>query len=399
MKHSRLALAAGAIAAALLSACSTESTRSAQAQFVGSEKCSSCHSQEYATWKNSWHAKMVRPAKAALLKDAGDNWDKDAKGTAGPVKANISGAPAKMDDVVMVVGSRWKQRFLVPNPANGGHQFLDKQWNTVHKQWENYGQKNTWEGQCATCHTTGYRVLEVDEKTRAVKKWAYNEMNVGCEACHGPGSKHAAGGDKREIFNPGRASHAEASKVCGYCHIRVENYNYKTPEGNPSEQLPHPTLGMSFRAGTDDWTTWYPDKLLAVGIHAEDPINKNWPNTDLNNAFWLDEQFTKSGLADARKHHQEYQEHIQGAHHKKNIAGCNSCHTPHAMGRAPMVAARDTCKACHLAPVDIDRVMPGTASTASNLFVRTHTFNKEQARKTGPTVNAGTPEPAYFYKK
>ncbi|MCK7493940.1 MAG: hypothetical protein MZW92_23715 [Comamonadaceae bacterium] len=28
------------------------------------------------------------------------------------------------------------------NPATGGHQFLDKQWNRVHKQWEPYGQKN-----------------------------------------------------------------------------------------------------------------------------------------------------------------------------------------------------------------------------------------------------------------
>jgi hypothetical protein len=40
--------------------------------------------------------------------------------------------------------------------------------------------------------------------------------------------------------------------------------------------------------------------------------------------------------------------------------------------------------------------MPGTASTAANLFVATHTFNPNQARKQTPRA-AGAPE--YFYRK
>lgn len=399
MRDRSIIAAAAASAAMLLAGCTTGMAGGADRQFVGSEKCSACHKTEYQSWKASWHAKMVRPAKEALLKDAGDNWAKDAKGNAGPTKANVTGAPAKMEDVVYVIGSHWKQRFLVPNPASGGHQFLDKQWNAIHKQWEPYGQKNTWESQCATCHATGYRVLAIDEQTRAVKKWAMSEENVGCEACHGPGSKHATTGDRREIFNPGKASHAESSKVCGYCHIRLENYNFKTAEGNPAEQLPHPVIGQSYKAGTDDWTTWYPDKVLLVGIQPEDPITKNWPNTDLNNAFWIDEAAQKSGYFEARKHRQQYQEHLQTAHFKKNVAGCVTCHSPHASSSNPKpVKAADTCKACHLAPVDIEKVMPGTASTAGNLFVRTHTFNPASTRKGGPTAT-NAPEPAYYYKK
>lgn len=395
MQRTALGLLAAASTLALLAACSTGQAPSREAQFVGSEKCSSCHADEYKTWQATWHAKMVRPASTAMIKDAADNWAKDSKGNAGPTTANISKAKATIDDVVMVVGSRWKQRYLVRNPASGGHQFLDKQWNTVHKQWEPYGQANTYEANCATCHVTGYRVTEVDEKTRAVKKWAYQELNIGCEACHGPGSRHASTGDKREIFNPGKVSQAEGSKVCGYCHIRVENYQFKTPEGRPSEQLPHPTVGQSYRAGLDDWTKWYPEQVLLVGIQPEDPIGKNWPNTDLNNAFWLDEQFQKSGLADARKHHQQYQEHLQTKHHTANVAGCVSCHSPHAVKGKQPVAAKDSCTGCHGNAMDWDKLMPGTAQTAQNLFVRTHTFNKDQARKSGPTVPAGAPEPAY----
>lgn len=390
---SALVVAAGLLGVA---ACSTGGSSVAQAEFVGSAKCQTCHGEQYATWKESWHAKMVRPAKAALLQDAADNWAKDGKGNPGPTKANITGTPAKMEDIVYVIGSKWKQRFLVPNPATGGHQFLDKQWNTLHKQWEPYGQKNTWETQCATCHSTGYRVVEVDEKTRAVKKWAMSEPNTGCEACHGPGSRHASTGDKKAIFNPANASLSEASKVCGYCHIRIENDYYKTAEGNHSEFLPHPTVGQSYRAGTDDWTQWYPDKVLMVGIQPEDVITKNYPGTDLNNAFFVDEAAQKSGFFEARKHHQEYQEYLQSAHAKKNVAGCTTCHSPHASAAKPAKKAVDSCKGCHGSTAyDLDKVMPGTGQTAQNLFIRSHTFNPNSARKGGPTISAATPEPAY----
>jgi len=385
--------------ALLLAGCSTQSG-APEPTFVGSDECRTCHKPEYRSWKDSWHAKMVRPAAQAMLKDAADNWVRDARGNAGPTRANITGAPVRKEDVVMVIGARWKQRYLVANPQSGGHQFLDKQWNTVQRQWEPYGQKNTWEGQCATCHTTGYRVTAVNDATRAVTRWEFAEKGIGCEACHGPGSRHIASEKRHDIFNPGRASHAEASKVCGYCHSRVENGYYKTPEGNPAEHLPHPQIGKSYRPGVDDWTTWYPDKALIPGVHEDDPVGRNHPNTDLNNAFWLDDQFARSGLADARKHHQQYQEHLQTKHAKANVAGCSSCHSAHGYENTARkrIVASAACGTCHKETMDLDRLMPGTAQTAQNLFVRTHTFNPAQARKSGPTVSAVTPEPAYVGK-
>jgi len=92
--------------------------------------------------------------------------------------------------VQLVVGSYWKQRYLVKNPSTGNLQFMDKQWNRVHKQWENCGQKNDWETQCATCHATGYRLLAYDPANPAAQKVAMVEHNIGCESSHGPGAKH-----------------------------------------------------------------------------------------------------------------------------------------------------------------------------------------------------------------
>ena len=91
-----------ALLAAVLAGCTSGVSTSGDKQFVGSEKCKSCHTNEYATWKGTLHSKMIRTAKDGLLKDAGDNWAKDSKGNAGPTKANISGAPAKMEDVAHV---------------------------------------------------------------------------------------------------------------------------------------------------------------------------------------------------------------------------------------------------------------------------------------------------------
>ena len=59
-------------------------------------------------------------------------------------------------------------------------------------------------------------------------------------------------------------------------------------------------LGESYKAGQDDWTKWYPSKVLLPGIQADDPINKNYPNTDLNNAFFIDDAAQKSGYFEAR---------------------------------------------------------------------------------------------------
>ncbi len=394
-----LALLTAAALAALAVGCTTDPKMAGEkATFVGSEKCGGCHVDEYKTWKNSLHAKMVRTPREALLKDAGDAWAKDGKGNAGPAKGNVDGKAATMADVEFVVGSHWKQRYLVKNAATGNHQFLDKQWNTVHKQWEPYGNKADWETNCATCHATGYTLTAYDPKNPATQKYAMSERNTGCEACHGPGSLHAANLGKRPMFNPAKATKEQASLVCGYCHVRKENEHFKSAQNLPREDQPHPVLGESYKAGQDDWRTWYPEGMLIPGVLPNQPLSKNYPNTDLNNAFFLDEKAQKWNSYDARKHHEEYQEYVQSSHYKNNILACADCHSPHAVKGKAAIEPMKTCAGCHGTTYDPDKIMPGLGSTAANLHVRSHTFNKNQDRPGGPTAT-GMPEPAYFYPR
>src|SRR6266568_2608100 len=255
-------------------------------EFVGSEACKKCHAEEFTSWKTTFHSKIVQPKKGGILKEAVAKWATDGKNP-GPATGNVTGATFKLDDVKCVVGSRWKQRFLVKDDNTGGLQFLNKQYNRLTGEWENYGNKNDWDSNCATCHTTGYRILVYDDKTGKTVKSEYSEIGVGCEACHGPGAKHVKSKNKKDIFNPASVSIEAQSKVCGYCHIRVENEQYKTAQGNPREDLPAPKVGDTYKAG-DDWTKWYPEHVSIPGVQADKPFNAEYKG-DLKGMFKTDD--------------------------------------------------------------------------------------------------------------
>ena len=74
--HRWAAVAAAAFGIAALSGCTTGTSASVAAgdQFVGSEKCGACHAKEFATWKDTYHAKMVRPTKDGILKEVVDGF-------------------------------------------------------------------------------------------------------------------------------------------------------------------------------------------------------------------------------------------------------------------------------------------------------------------------------------
>lgn len=72
---------------------------------------------------------------------------------------------------------------------------------------------------CFECHTTGYGKpggFKSETETPQLK-------NLGCEACHGPGSSHASSGNPKDI------KRKLDTKDCEACHAkdRVAAFNYK----------------------------------------------------------------------------------------------------------------------------------------------------------------------------
>lgn len=360
-------------------------------KFAGSMKCKECHWAEYESWQNSLHSKMVMKKDDGILKAAVEKWASDGTNP-GPTKGNITGEAFGINDVDLVVGAYWKQRFLVKNKETGNHQFMDKQFNRMYEKWEPYGQKNDWEFMCATCHVTGYRLTEYDPANVKNAKATYTEAGVGCEACHGPGAKHARSKKAKHIWNPAKQTKEAQTRACGYCHVRLETELYKTPQGNDREDLPAPKVGDTFKP-SDDWTKWYPEHVILPGLQAEDKIDAEYKG-DLKGMFIVDEISKANGVYEEGKHHQEYQGFIQSKHYKNNILACNDCHTPHMGKNIKAKKAKDTCKACHGGTYSVDKIMPGTGKTADNLYLRTHTFIKDQSRPSKPLAS-GMP---VFYK-
>jgi hypothetical protein len=365
-----------------------EVKKDAKKEFVGSETCKTCHVTEFKSWKESYHSKMIRKRDDGILKGVVEKWATDGT-SPGPTTGNVTGKPFTIQDVEYVIGSKWKQRFLVKDDTTGGHQFLNKQFNRMSGKWENYGNKNDWDSMCVTCHVTGYRLTKYDEANPKTMKSEWSEMNIGCESCHGPGAKHVKSKKKADIWNFVEKSKADQSRVCGSCHIRVENELYLSAQGKPREDMPAPKLGASFKP-SDDWTKWYPAKIVIPGVQPEDKVDADYTG-DLKGLFIKDDISKTMGAYDSAKHHQEYQDFLQSKHYKENLMSCVDCHSPHAGKTTAKKDPRASCATCHDASYTVEKYMPGTGKTADNLFLRTHTFNKNQTRPGGPTAQ-GEPE-------
>jgi len=232
----------------------------------------------------------------------------------------------------------------------------------------------------------------VDRVTGKTLKDEWSEMGVGCEACHGPGAAHLAakGKDrKKTIFNPANVSIQAQSKVCGYCHIRLENEQYRTAQGNPREDLPAPGIGGSYKAG-EDWAIWYPEHVTIPGVQPDRPFTAEYKG-DLKGMFMIDEFAKANNIFEEAKHHQEYQGFLQSQHYKSGKMSCVTCHSPHAGKGKPKKIAAASCITCHDTSYTVSKYMPNTGKTADNLFVRTHTFGKNPRKGARGAADMGPP--------
>ena len=182
-----------------------------RAEFVGSESCRDCHQPEYDNWSGSHHdlAMDVASEKSVL----GDF--NDAEFTLHGVTSRFykkgdqffvytNGPGGEMDEFEITHTFGWfpLQQYLVPFPG-GRLQTLPIAWDSRQNQWFRVPPEGpidpgdwlywtnaaqNWNGMCAQCHSTNL------EKNYDPETGSYNttwtDIDVGCEACHGAGSRH-----------------------------------------------------------------------------------------------------------------------------------------------------------------------------------------------------------------
>ena len=188
------------------------------ASYVGTTACGSCHAKEHAAWRGSHHDRAMEvPDEKTVLGDFADARFLHAGVTNrffrrdGRWFVNTDAPGGKLADfeIKYTFGVYPLQQYLIELPggrlqafgiawdarskAQGGqrwfHLYPDpklKAGDPLH--WTGIDQN--WNHQCADCHSTNLR-KNYDAATRTYKT-TWSDLDVGCEACHGPGSNHAA---------------------------------------------------------------------------------------------------------------------------------------------------------------------------------------------------------------
>ena len=212
-------LSATATIVAVTGDCAANSGTSKTAPtFVGAAACGSCHQSEMAAWRGSHHDLAMAEATEKTVLGNFDN----ATFTYGDVASrffrrdgkflvNTDGPDGKLADfdIRYTFGVTPLQQYLIAFP-DGRMQALGIAWDSRPEdkggqRWFHLypGEKlkagdplhwtgidQTWNFQCAECHSTELRKNYDAQKNTYATTWA--EIDVACEACHGPGSVHVA---------------------------------------------------------------------------------------------------------------------------------------------------------------------------------------------------------------
>jgi hypothetical protein len=182
------------------------------AAYAGSESCRECHVTEYGLWLKSNHGLAERAISADMDRTAfepGRSFKHGAQTSQARVEAGDCqivtlgfGSNVEPYWVERVMGHKPLRQFLTPG-TGGRWQVQEVAYDPKLNQWfDVYGDEDrqpgefghwtgrgmNWNSRCAACHNTGLR-KNYDEATDTYHT-TMAEAGVGCEACHGPLTKH-----------------------------------------------------------------------------------------------------------------------------------------------------------------------------------------------------------------
>lgn len=222
--------------------------------FVGSRSCRSCHKDLFSKWQGSHHDKAMEEAtEETVLGDFSDVTYTDPyngvvsrffrKDKKFYVETEGEKGISAVFEITYTFGYYPLQQYLSPFPG-GRLQCLNIAWDVEKKTWYRlppYDVKGpndwlhwtkggeTWNAMCAECHSTQL-VKNYDIKTNSyATDWF--EIDVGCEACHGPGSDHVTWANREPFARPDLTNSGLSVEtaqltperqvaICAPCHSR-----------------------------------------------------------------------------------------------------------------------------------------------------------------------------------
>ena len=294
-----------------------------EAHYVANTQCLGCHAPQAAGWAGSHHAQAMAPATADTVR--GDFGDKQFRHRGVTTRffrrgdkffVHTDGPDGKLADfeIKYSFGHEPLQQYLI-DIGDGRLQPLQIAWNTQTRQWFHLlpqekappGDVLHWTGRyqtantmCVACHTTGFDKRYDAAADRFDSRW--HEVNVSCQSCHGPGSRHVqapARGQLADLKTP----HKQV-EVCAACHSRRSELSALPVPGQP--HLDH-----------------YLPSLLREGLYHADGQQ-------------LDEVFVVGSYRQSKMY--------------RMGVSCTNCHDPHSA--KPRLQSNALCLQCHQAPAN-----------------------------------------------
>jgi tetratricopeptide (TPR) repeat protein len=222
------------------------------ASFVGRERCRSCHEAADRAFEGSDHdLAMAEATEQTVLGDFDDarfvSRGKQSRfyrrdGRFFVHTEDVGGEPAEFE-IAYTFGHEPLQQYLIRFPG-GRLQALSIAWDRERERWFHlypdqdippedwlHWTRNAqnWNGMCAECHSTNLKKSYDPETDSYATSWS--EIDVSCEACHGPGSRHVAWAELPAMARPelpdaglvlptSGISSRELVELCAPCHSR-----------------------------------------------------------------------------------------------------------------------------------------------------------------------------------
>ncbi len=356
----------------------------APAKFVGGQVCAGCHQTQAELWRGSHHDRAMQEANEyTVLGDFADaslihfGVTSTFSRKNGDYVVTTEGPDGKPHDytVAYTFGVYPLQQYLTAFPG-GRYQALPFGWDTRPKEeggqrWFHLypndqittgdplhwtGMNFTWNYMCADCHSTNLR-RNFDISSNSYKT-SWTDINVACEGCHGPGSRHVVWAKSADAAKPGyagkglvtelrdgdrgrwllaegadtasraepRASHAEI-ETCAFCHTRRREITDVFAYGRPLLDSAIPSLlsaGVYFPDGQIqeedyEYGSFIQSRMFAAGVTCS---NCHEPHSLKLRASGnqVCAQCHRPAKFDRTAHH----------HHEPGSAGaqCVNCHMP-----------------------------------------------------------------------
>ena len=331
------------------------------AAFVGSAACADCHQGEAALWKQSQHKHAMQHASTASVLGDFDNASFDRfsvhsrffkKG--GKFLVETDGADGKLAtfEIKYTFGIDPLQQYLIEFP-DGRIQALSIAWDSRPRDqggqrwfhlypgeeirhddvlhWTRLNQN--WNFMCAECHSTGVHKNYDPAKDDFHTTWA--EISVGCEACHGKGSRHVDWAYRQQSWWPFARNHDPLKGLAVFLNEREGVTWQPDPQtGNPQRSAAAATIrrevetcGLCHARRAQFSEDWIPGLPLS-DTHVVSPIARGLYHAD---GQMLDEVYNYGSFKQSRMF----------------AAGvtCSDCHEPHAARLR--VEGDGVCLQCH----------------------------------------------------